>query len=147
MNDAGQAIHFTHPTLLSTGMLKLPLPCSPKSWEAKSANEWKATMSRSQAQQSIDDLPISLRALLGNNDESQSRPLLGDFEPNPFGMQIFVHGLLSAGLEFDYTMPSASSKTIRLLRLEDVKIVLSRWLYVFTKMDPKEQETEWPFQH
>jgi hypothetical protein len=125
VNDIGQAIHFMHPTLLSTGMLKLPLPCSPKLWEAKSANEWKDEMSRSQPQHSMDNLQMSLRVLLGNNDESQSRTLLGGFEPNPFGMQILVQGLLSAVLEFDYSMPSTSSKAIYLLRLEDIKIALT----------------------
>lgn len=142
-NDISQAVHFMHPKLLSARMLKLPPPCSSNLWRAKSAEEWKAEVVQCQNHQVMSCVEDYLEVLLGGDGKFQSHLFMGGGRKiDTLTMHILIHGLLAEILELNTGTLSASSKAIRLLKVDDINNALTRWLQFFVKLSHEERESE-----
>ncbi|KFY01612.1 hypothetical protein O988_02645 [Pseudogymnoascus sp. VKM F-3808] len=142
LNNTLHSIHFTYPNLPLASLLKLPLPCPPKLWNAKSPNEWKREISQIKPEEGTRHLQTSMRILLGDAQMSRNRIVRGDFEENPFYMYILIQGIASAVIELNQAMPSTSSNAVRLLKSADFKAALAQWWEHFNTMDDKMREEE-----
>lgn len=132
-------MHFMHPQVTPTETFALPLPCPPELWKAKTAEKWKIEMDRNHPDHGVGTLQTSMDILF---EASENRITAQCFEPNPFSMHILIYGISSAIVELNRSLKTASSRAVRLLKLEDFKLALTRWWGSFKNMDLKEQETE-----
>ncbi|KAE9374998.1 hypothetical protein N431DRAFT_438346 [Stipitochalara longipes BDJ] len=145
VSDIGHAILCMKPSLLSTEMLNLPLPCGENLWQAKTANEWAALILRNQMQR-----PKTLQALLKvvfpeNNAKPTHDITFYSFPSGPdiFTMQIIIHAIASAVLDHQHrSIHCLSSHAISLLKMEDFKMALERWHHHFGQIHTAKQKTQ-----
>jgi hypothetical protein len=138
-----------HPSLISTGMLKIPLPSSSAVWQASTAIEWErhvALARQPSPARSMRSLQASLEMLLPlRTDHAQygKRDNFLDFSSNPFTVQIFIHGIASAVCEHRFrTVDSACGPSVDVLKLGEFEEALSRWHTCFISMSDADRETE-----
>ena len=127
-----------HPSLLSLGMIKLPLPCSPTLWQAKTASEWERHMEetrQSSRTPSLRTLRSALELLLPvhcDHSRQRRRGTLQIFSSSAFTLQVLVHGLASAIFEHKFrSVESGCSPGIHALKLRDFEEGLSCWYSCF----------------
>lgn len=141
-NDVDYAIHFMHPTLLSLGMIKLPLPCSPALWEAQTADEWAREMEETgQRSRSsyLRSLQASIEVLLReqcDHSKQRQRGSLQVFSSSAFTLQVLIHGLASAVLEFRFrSVDTRCTSDLHILKLRDLENGLACWYRCFQHMN------------
>jgi hypothetical protein len=133
-----------HPSLLSVGDIKVPLPCSPLLWQAATSREWDEEMKRNRSpnrKRSDYSLHASLELLIpahGGQYRPGRQSALEDLSSNPFTLQILIHAIASAvhhqnRSNTPFTPPHRSE------RYTDT---LTGWLSAFDKMSPLDRTTE-----
>ena len=136
---------FMHPSLLSVGMMKLPLPCSTALWQAKSADEWARQMNRekqSSRVSTVKSLRASIELLLSCPDQSRLRRLVG-FSAGAFTLQILIHGLASAVFEHKFrSVDSGYSEAFNTVKLKEFEQGLECWYNCFEHMQLDGEPTE-----
>ena len=149
VHDIQYSIHFMHPSLISVGMLKIPLPSSPETWQATTAVEWERQMGLSRQPsraRSIRSLQASIGLLFPLRSDHPShgkREALQEFSSSPLTMQILVHGIASTVCEHRFrTVESACAPSINLLKIGEFEEALARWHTCFDSMSKENRETE-----
>lgn len=84
-------------------------------------------------------LKSAMMLLLGDRNRTEDEQTDNHLIQQPFSMHILVHGIACGVLELNRNMPSASSKSVRLLRSTDFKSALTRWRRHFDLMNQGEQ--------
>ncbi|KAH8799764.1 fungal-specific transcription factor domain-containing protein [Xylogone sp. PMI_703] len=138
VHDVDYAIHFMHPSLLSLGMIKLPLPCLPALWQAKSATEWERQMEQTRQTSRVSSLRTlrsSIELLLPahcDHSRQRRRGALAVFSASAFILQILIHGLASAIFEHKFRgVNSGCSMGTKALRLKEFEDGLACWYSCF----------------
>lgn len=127
-----------HPAHLSLGMIKLPLPCSPSLWQAKSAIEWERQLELTRQPYrtaSLRNLRSSIELLLPahcDHSRQRRRGALVVFSASAFILQILIHGLASAIFEYKFRgVNSGCSPGIQALKLREFEEGLATWYSCF----------------
>jgi hypothetical protein len=145
VSDIGHSIHCMEPSLLSTGMLNLPLPSPENLWQAKTANEWASLMILNQV-----ETPKTLQTLVKVVFPEYNAQLTDDISfysipsgPDIFTMHILIHAIASAVLDHKHRSTNCgSSYAIGLLKMEDFKLALERWHQYFSQINTAKQKTK-----
>ncbi|RFU29581.1 hypothetical protein B7463_g6767, partial [Scytalidium lignicola] len=138
VHDVDYSIHFMHPSLLSLGMIKLPLPCLPALWQAKSAVEWERQMEQTRQTNrapSLRTLRGSIELLLPAHCDHSRQRLRGAllvFGSSAFILQVLIHGLASAVFEHKFRgINSGCTLGIQTLKLKEFEEGLQCWYSCF----------------
>jgi hypothetical protein len=145
VSDIGHSIHCMEPSLLSTGMLNLPLPSPESLWQAKTANEWANLVILNQVQ-----TPKTLQTLIKVVFPEYNAQLTDDISfysipsgPDMFTIHILIHAIASAVLDHKHrSTHCGSSYAITLLKMEDFKLALERWHHYFSQINTAKQKTK-----
>jgi hypothetical protein len=139
VNDVDYSIQFMHPSLLSLGMIKLPLPCAPALWEAQNATEWVRHMEETRRASYAKNLRDSIEFLLRDHCEhsrQRQRETLHMYGSSAFTLQVLIHGLASAVLEHKFrSVDSQCTSSLHVLKQRDFEQGLGCWYRCFQHMN------------
>jgi hypothetical protein len=146
VNDVDYSIQFMHPSLLSLGMIKLPLPCAPALWEAQNATEWVRHMEETRRASYVKNLRDSIEFLLRDHCEhsrQRQRETLHMYGSSAFTLQVLIHGLASAVLEHKFrSVDSQCTSSLHVLKQRDFEQGLGCWYRCFQHMSHSRSSTE-----
>jgi hypothetical protein len=149
VHDVDYSIHFMHPQLLSLGMIKVPLPCSPALWQAKTAIEWEKQMDQTRQpsrSSSLRSLKGSIELLLQpryDQIRQRRRGALQIFSENALLLQILIHGLASAVFEHRFRgVDSGCAPGINISKQLDFEKGLACWYSCFEHRSLDHNSTE-----
>jgi hypothetical protein len=130
-------------------MIKLPLPCSPGLWQAKTATEWERQMELARPTSRVSSLR-SLRSAVElllpahcDHSRQRRRGTLQVFSSSAFTLQVLIHGLASAVFEHRFRgVDSGCAQGIHILKLRDFEEGLACWYDCFEHMSLDRSCTE-----